>query len=520
MKILRAVCGAIVALLLTQAAPAQNLRIAVEAGPTSNDPHFHSLIANIAFSRHVFEPLVVQDHQQNLTPGLAESWRALDDRTWELKLRANVRWHDGSPFTADDVVFSLGRAGNVPNSPSSFAVYTRPIRALETPDPLTVIVRTAEPTPLLPNYLSLVMIVSRRHGADAATADYNSGRAMIGTGPYRYVAWVPNQALTLERNDSYWGARAAYARVEFRGMAAAATRVAALLSGDVDLIENVPTSGLARVRADQRLRVVETVSNRLIFLHLDSDRERSPFVTDRNGGPIANPLRDARVRRALSKAINREVIVARIMEGAAIAAGDLGPPGYFGTSPELRPEPFDLDGARRLLAEAGLADGFRLTLHGPNDRYVNDEQVVQAIAQMWTRAGVETRVETMPRGPYFTRASRLDFSMMLLGFSPNPEVLGMLETLIHSFDTQRALGSNNRGRYRNEAVDRLIQEARSTMDNDGRRRVTQRATQLALAETALIPLYFQQNIWAMRRDLDYEARTDEMTLAMSVRAGR
>jgi peptide/nickel transport system substrate-binding protein len=198
----------------------------------------------------------------------------------------------------------------------------------------------------------------------------------------------------------------------------------------------------------------------------------------------------------------------------------LGPPGYFGTSPELRPEPFDLDGARRLLAEAGLADGFRLTLHGPNDRYVNDEQVVQAIAQMWTRAGVETRVETMPRGPYFTRASRLDFSMMLLGFSPNPEVLGMLETLIHSFDTQRALGSNNRGRYRNEAVDRLIQEARSTMDNDGRRRVTQRATQLALAETALIPLYFQQNIWAMRRDLDYEARTDEMTLAMSVRAGR
>lgn len=516
----RLLLAAILALFVAQSAIAQTLRVAVEAGPTSNDPHFHSLIANIAFSRHVFEPLVVQDHQQNLSPGLAASWRVIDDRSWELKLRPDARWHDGSPFTAEDVVFSLGRAGNVPNSPSSFAVYTRPIRAIETPDPLTVIIRTSEPTPLLPNYLSLVMIVSRKHGENATTADYNSGRAMVGTGPYRYVSWVPNQALTLERSDAYWGPRAPYARVEFRGIAAATARVAALLAGDVDLIENVPTTGLGRVRGDQRLRVVETVSNRLIFLHLDSDRERSPFVTDRSGGPIVNPLRDARVRRALSKAINRDALVARIMEGAAIAAGDLGPPGYFGASPELRPEVFDADGARQLLSETGLAGGFALTIHGPNDRYVNDEQVVQAIAQMWTRIGVQTRVETMPRGPYFTRASRLEFSMMLLGFSPNPEVLGMLETLIHSFDSERALGSNNRGRYRNAAVDRLIQEARATMDNETRRAITQRATQLALAETALIPLYFQQNIWAMRRELDYQARTDEMTLAMSVRVGR
>jgi peptide/nickel transport system substrate-binding protein len=519
-KALRPLLGAALALILAHGAPAQTLRIAVEAGPTSNDPHFHSLIANIAFSRHVFEPLIAQDHQQNLTPGLAVSWRVVDTRTWELKLRPDVRWHDLSPFTADDVAFSLRRAGDVPNSPSSFAVYTRPISAIETPDPLTVILRTSEPTPLLPNYLSLVMIVSRRHGANAATADYNSGRAMVGTGPYRYVAWLPNQALTLDRHDGYWGPRAQFSRVEFRGIAAATARAAALLSGDVDLVENMPPSLLERVRADQRLHVVETVSNRLIFLHLDSDRERSPFVTGRDGLPIANPLRDARVRRALSKAINREALVARVMEGAAIAAGDLGPPGYFGTSPELRPEAFDPDGARRLLAEAELADGFALTIHGPNDRYVNDEQVVQAIAQMWARVGVQTRVETMPRGPYFTRAGRLEFSAMLLGFSPNPEVLGMLETLIHSFDSERALGSNNRGRYRNATVDRLIQEARTTMDAAARRSITQRATQMALAETALIPLYFQQNIWAMRRDLDYQARTDEMTLAMSVRAGR
>jgi len=203
-----------------------------------------------------------------------------------------------------------------------------------------------------------------------------------------------------------------------------------------------------------------------------------------------------------------------------VAAGDLGPEGYFGTSPDLKPEPFDPDGARRLLAEAGLPGGFALTVHGPNDRYVNDEKVVQALAQMFTRIGIATRVDTVPRATYFTRASRLEFSLMLLGFSPNPEVLGMLETLVHSFDRERALGSNNRGRYSNPRVDALIQQARTTVDNERRRRLTQEATRLALSETAVIPLYYQVNSWAMRRGIAYEARTDEMTLATSARPAR
>ena len=240
------------AALLAAAAPAQELRVGVEAGPTSNDPHYHSLITNIAFSRHVFEPLVVQDATQKLTPGLATSWRALDDTTWELRLREGVRWHDGAPFTAEDVKFTLGRAGNVPNSPSSFAVYTRPIREVEIVDSHTMRLRTALPTPLLPNYLSLVMTVSRRHGEGATTADYNSGKAMVGTGPYRYVSWEPNQLLVLERHDGYWGSRPAHPRVAFRAIPLAAGRVAALKAGDVDLIEIVPPEDLAALRGDAR----------------------------------------------------------------------------------------------------------------------------------------------------------------------------------------------------------------------------------------------------------------------------
>lgn len=519
MRAVNLVAAAILAGLMSLGALAQELRVGVEAGPTSNDPHYHSLITNIAFSRHVFEPLVVQDAQQKLVPGLATGWKAIDPTTWEITLRGGVTWHDGAPFTADDVKFTLGRAGNVPNSPSSFSVYTRPIKEVEIVDPLTLRLKTHAPTPLMPNYLSLVMTVSRKHGDGATTADYNSGKSMIGTGPFRFVSWAPNEALVVERNESYWGPKPAFARVTYKAVPVAASRVAALRSGDVDLIEIVPPDEMVKLKQEAaRFTTAESISNRLIFLQLDADRETSPHVQSKAAGAIANPLRDPRVRKALSKAINRDALVERIMDKTALAAGDLGPPGYFGTSPDLKPEGFDTDGARKLLIEAGLADGFTLTLHGPSDRYVNDEKVIQAIAQMWSRIGLAVKVEAVPRATYFSRASRQEFSAMLLGFSPNPEVIGMLETLVHSYDTQLGLGTNNRGRYANKAIDAMIREARSTVDDDKRRALTQAATKAALAETALIPLYFQYNTWAMRKGLLYEPRTDEMTLATSVRS--
>jgi peptide/nickel transport system substrate-binding protein len=225
------------------------------------------------------------------------------------------------------------------------------------------------------------------------------------------------------------------------------------------------------------------------------------------------------VRRALSLAINREALVSRIMQGQALAAGDLGPPGYFGTSPDMTPPPFDLEQARRLLAEAGLPNGFSVQVNGPNDRFPNDEQMVQAIAQMWTRLGITATVETRTRSVWLSEAAQLRYSVNLAGFSPNPELLGMLETQIHSWNPQLGLGTANRGRFSNPEIDAIIQRARTTIDNEQRRALTQQATRMALRDqTALIPLYFQVNTWAMRRGITYEARTDEMTLAFS--AGR
>ena len=514
----RLVLAAFAALALPAAAQDRAaLRIGVEAGPTSLDPHFASLITNIAFARHVFQPLVEQDARQVLRPAIARSWRGVDDTTWELELDPAARFADGRPVTAEDIAFTIARAGDVPNSPSSFRYATRPVAAVEAAGPHTIRLRTTGPFPLLLNQLALVMVVPKRDGL--TTAAFNDGSAMIGSGPYRLVSWQPGQPVRYARNDAFAGAAPAFATVEFRPIANAGARVAALQAGDLDLIEIVPPEQFARFRANAAFATAESPSNRLIFLTLDSGREESPHVRAPEGAPLRNPLRDARVRRALSIAINREALVSRVLQGQAVAAGDLGPAGYFGTSPDLTPPPFDPDGARRLLAEAGFPRGFAVQVNGPNDRYVNDEQVVQAIAQFWTRIGLTATVEVKPRGVWLTEAARLAYSVNLAGFSPNPEVLGMLETQIHSWDTALGLGTANRGRFSNPGIDAIIRRARTTMDDAERARLTQEATRRALRdETALIPLYFQVNTWAMRRGVTYEARTDEMTLAFA--AGR
>jgi peptide/nickel transport system substrate-binding protein len=493
-----------------------SLRIGVEAGPTSLDPHFASLITNIAYARHVFQPLVEQDHRQVLRPAIARSWRVVDETTWELEIDPDARFSDGRPVTAEDIAFTIARAGDVPNSPSSFRYATRPVAAVEAVGPRTVRLRTNGPFPLLLNQLALVMIVPKREGL--ATAAFNDGSAMIGSGPYRLVSWQPGQPVRYARNEAFAGTAPAHPTVEFRPIPNAGARVAALRSGDVDLIEIVPPDQCARFRTDAAFATAESPSNRLIFLTLDSGREESPHIRVPEGSPLRNPLRDPRVRRALSIAINREAIVTRTLQGQAVAAGDLGPAGYFGTSPDLTPPAFDLDGARRLLAEAGFPRGFAVQVNGPNDRYVNDEQVVQAIAQMWTRLGLTTNVETRTRSVWLSEAAQLRYSVNLAGFSPNPELLGMLETQIHSWNPQLGLGTANRGRFSNPQIDAIIQRARTTIDTEQRRALTQQATRMALRDqTAMVPLYFQVNTWAMRRGITYEARTDEMTLAFSAR---
>jgi peptide/nickel transport system substrate-binding protein len=511
----------IAAALLTAAVPAwaADLSIALGADVTSIDPHFHNLTPNNNVGHHIFETLVSKDPRGRLIPQLAESWRTLDDLTWEFKLRHGVKFHDGSDFTAADVVFSLDRVPNVPNSPSSFASYSKQITEKIVVDPYTIRLKTAAPYPLMPNDMGTIMIVSSRAAKGAATEDFNSGKAAIGTGPFKFERWQKGSRIDLGRFDGYWGPKPPWDHVVFRIITSDPTRVASLLANEVRAIENVPTSDLANLEKASELSIYRIVSHRVMYLHIDGARERSPFVSDKAGRPLdRNPLRDVRVRRALSKAINRQALVDRVMEGAARVTGQLMPEGMFGYSPTLKPDPYDPDGARKLLAEAGYPDGFGLTLHAPNNRYVNDDQVAQAIAQMLTRVGIATKVDTMPSAVYFTRASKLEFSLMLVGWgSDTAEASSPLKALLATFNNDKGMGQANRGRYSNPKMDALLDQALATVDDGRREKLLQQATEVAMADLGIIPLYHQENLWATRKDISYVPRVDERTVAQEFR---
>jgi peptide/nickel transport system substrate-binding protein len=521
----RALLGAAAALLMAggQPAGAQTLTIAVGSPITSIDPHYHNLAPNNAMWAHLFESLVETDEQARLIPALAESWRAIDETTWEFKLRAGVKFHNGSDFTADDVAFTMTRAPNVPNSPSSFGIYTRSVAEVQVIDATTVRIKTRGVYPLLPTDLAQVAILDRETHGGAATEDFNSGKVAFGTGPYRFVRYAPGDRVELERNDTHWGPRQPWQRVNYRIVVNDASRTAALLAGDVDFIDQVPTTDVARLRNDARVAISEIVGLRIIYLHLDRSRtEATPFVSGPNGEALGkNPLDDVRVRRALSMAIDRNAIVERVMEGAAIPAGQFLPPGTFSHVPGLDAPRFDADGARRLLAEAGFPNGLRVTLHGPSDRYVNDARIIQAIGQMWTRIGVRTQVEPMPWTTFIARAGRQEFSLFLVGWgSVTGEASSPLRSLVGTFDREKGFGASNRGRYSNKAMDALLERALGTVDDAAREKLLQDATRMAMEDVGIIPLHIQKNVWASRRGFTHAARVDERTRAMDVSPAR
>ena len=524
MKRSASLLGAVAAAAMLASSPAfaEKITIGLASEPTAMDPHFHNLGPNNAMARHIYDNLINQDEKQRLTPGLALSWKPINELTWEFKLRQGVSFHDGSAFNADDVVCSFERAPNVPNSPSSFATYTKG-KTVEKIDDFTVHFKTDAPYPLMANDISTIPIVSDSVGCSASTEDFNNGKASVGTGPFKFSDYKPGESVVMTRNDDYWGDKPAWTEVDFRPIKSGPSRVAALLAGDVDLIAGVPTTDIATLRANDGLQLSQGASNRVIYLHMDQFREDSPFVKANGGGAIKNPLMDQRVRKAISMAINRDAIVDRVMEGVAIPAGQLLPEGFFGVSPNLDVVAYDPNGAKALLAEAGYGDGFEMTIHGPNDRYINDAKIAEAIGQMLTRVGIKTAVETMPRSVYFSRASKggadgqPEFSFILVGWGAGSgEASSPLKSLIHTHDKSKGFGSSNRGRHSDAAIDAKIEEALRTVDDAKRQSLLAEATEMAMESVAIIPTHFQVNTWAAKKGLRYVARTDEYTLAIGV----
>jgi peptide/nickel transport system substrate-binding protein len=502
------------------AAPQHKLTIAVGGAFTSMDPHYHNLGPNNALTGYVFEPLIRFDPEFQPEPSLAVSWKAVDEKTWEVKLREGVTFHDGSPFTAEDVVFSFARIPTLLLSPSSFVYAVKPIVQTEVVDPYTLRLHTATPVPLMPYNLTGVAIVSKKRGEGMTTSSFNSLQSAIGTGPYRVTAFMVGEQATFQRNDAWWDKPPYWTTVIYRAVADNAARIATLRAGEADIIDQVPTSDVAELKANPKLTVIALPGQRLIYLAPDASRMVTPFVTDQAGKPLeVNPLRDPRVRRALSLAINREGLKDHIMDGYAAPTGQLMPRGLSGYEPAIPVDPYDPDHAKKLLADAGYPAGFGLTLHGPNNRYINDARLAEAIAQMWTRIGVKTEVEVMPAATFFSRALRAEFTIRLTGWmSDTGEASSDLTELVASSDPDKGRGAVFMpDKYANPKVDTIIEQALATIDQDKRESLYREAERLAMPDMPIIPLHHQMNIWAVRKGLTFHARMQERTNAWDVR---
>lgn len=511
---------------------ARDLKIGLGAEPTSMDPHFHNLGPNNSLRRHIFEGLVDTDPQMKAKPSLAVSWTPRDDTTWEFKLRPGVTFSDGSPFTANDVIYTFCRVPLVENSPSSFATFVKPFTSVEAPDPLTLIIKTDAPLPLLPVNLTAVgMLSAKASGAPGAvtfakgsctgmgtppkSTDFASPKISVGTGPYALKEYVRGTQVVLTKNPAYWGDKAIFDTVTMKPIPSTGPRVAALLAGDVDLIESPAIQDLPRIEA-AGFTVTKGLSNRIIYVHLDQF-DGPDWKTPTIKGTDKNPLRDVRVREALSKAIDRKAIVERVMGGVAQAAGELLPSPLAGTTKDFPIVPYDPKAAKELLTQAGYPNGFEITLGTPNDRYINDEKIAQVIAQMWTRIGVKTGIDASTASTFFTRRNKFEFSAYLAGWGADSgEMSNSLNSLLLCFDPATGRGFTNRGRYCNKEVDRLTVEAMGTFDEGKRDALLQQASALAMKDYPLLPLHFEVTPWATAKGLRYRPRIDQYTLAMDV----
>ncbi|SCC82079.1 ABC transporter substrate-binding protein [Saliniramus fredricksonii] len=518
-------------LTMMAAAPAlsDDLRIGLSSEPSSMDPHFHNLGPNNALRQHIFQSLTYSDENMQIRPSLATAWEATTDTTWEFTLRDDVSFSNGDAFSAEDVIYSICRVPMVEGSPSSFTSFVRDIVGVEV-DGSTITFTTDGPSPLLPTNMSSVAILNAsvyggegvEFSADGcanmgdlpASTDFSSPETAIGTGPYTLENFVPGDRIELTRNADYWDGTPSWDNVTLRPIANPGARVAALLAGDVDVIETPPIQDFDTIR-EAGFQIDQGLSNRVIYLHMDSGEEVPPGVSGTDG---VNPFADVRVREAISKAINRDAIVERVMGGVAVPAGELLPYPLFGTREDAEPDVYDPERSAELLEEAGFGDGFEITLSSPNDRYINAERVAQAVAQFLSRIGIRTGVDAMTASTFFSSRNNQEFGMWLAGWgAASGEMANSLTALVATRDPDTGMGSTNRQRYSNPAIDALVMEARRTVDDDAREEILQRASIMAMEDYATVPLHFEVTPWAFAEGLELTPRVDQYTIAMMVR---
>ena len=501
-------------LALAPLAHAVTLKVANQGDAVSMDPHSLNESLQLSFTGNVYEPLVARDKKLGLVPGLATAWKQTSPTVWRFELRPGVKFHDGAPFTADDVVFSFKR---VAGDGSDMKSYTSSIKEVRKVSDLVVEIETLTPFPILPDVLTLVYMMNRawcETNKAVTPVDRRKGIENLasfkanGTGPFRVKERQPGARTVLARHFAYWDkVESNIDEVVFTPIGNDATRVAALMSGELDVVEPVPLQDVARLNSNPALRVMQGPELRTIFLGMDQKRDELLFSSVKG----KNPFKDVRVRQAFYQAIDIEAIRSRVMRGAATPTALMVAPGIRGFVPEMNKRlPFDPEASKKLLADAGYPSGFEVTMNCPNDRYVNDGEICQAVASGLAKVGVKINLQAESKATYFQKILSRNTSFYLLGWTPGTYDAHNVLSSLMATPTDKGQGQFNLGSYSNPKVDELTLKIQSETDQGKRNAMIAEAFKIHADDVGHLPLHQQALAWGMKKSVSLTQLADNM----------
>lgn len=513
MKMKALLAAAAITAALSAPAQAATLRWAAQNDILTMDPHSQNHATTNAILMHAYEGLTRYGVNREVEPGLATKWTFISPTQVRFELRKGVKFHDGSDFTADDVIFSFGR---IKQPQGTMQIYVTGITEIKKIDSHTVDFILSAPNPILLRNIIDFRMMSKawaEKNNTTNTQDYKAkeenfaSRNVMGTGPFRITGWTPDQRVTMTINNNWWGKQDGnVTEVIYTPIKSDATRVAALLSGDVDLLTDLPTQDVARLRADSKLKVLEGPEVRTIYLAPDVGSAELKYSNIKG----KNPFADRRVRQAMSMAIDRAAIQRNIMRGLSIPAGIMVAPGVNGNTPEIdTPTKVDYDAAKKLLADAGYPDGFEVRMNCPNNRYVNDEEICQAIVAMWARVGIKAQLIAENMATFSQKFQNFDSSLYMLGWGvATYDAQYTIQSLVRT-RTTGADGNFNFSKISDPVIDRLTDAMKSETDVAKRNGMIKEALQRIKDEVLLIPLHHQMRPWAMKAGVTTVHRSDD-----------
>jgi len=474
---------------------ASSIVVAVDAPPRMMNPHGSDADSNLSVMSNFFDGLMQRKGTKGtLSPALALRYEHPDLLTWKFYLRKGVTFHNGNPFTAEDVKFSFERLSDP--KVSEFINTGKSIASIEIIDDYTVVIKTKTPIPWFANNLHQVYMMDKESTESRSVGEVQ--QVPIGTGAYKFVEWVKGSYVKMKANENYWEGAPPIKNVELMPITESSTRFAALVSAQAELVSGVPVELYEQVVKNPKLEVISRPARRSIFLGL--------------GSKPGSPWDDIRVRKAIYMAINEDEIIEKIMRGHASPAAQIPDPPTIGYNPEIKRLPYNPEMAKKLLKEAGYEGGFDITLTGPNDRYVQDEKIAEAVVRYLAKVGIRAKLDVKPKAIFFPEVFEGKLEFHLIGWFDGTFDMGRTYfKLIHTRDKEKGFGSLNGSNFSNPDVDTLLQATASMVDQEARKKVLQYINKLATAQSiACIPLHYQQDLYAIQKGkgITFQPRPD------------